>query len=161
MHKECSGFTLIELVIVIILASVLSAYAVVKWPSDAQIKLPAQAGLMVTHLHHIQSLAMHWGQPLRLSVSSGGYSVSCVTAGAAPCDSSPVIDPVTQSPFAVSLESGISLAGANIDFDSLGRPVSSGSLVSSSPARSFALTAGGVTQTVTVQPLTGFVSVSP
>lgn len=161
MHKECSGFTLIELVIVIILASVLSAYAVVKWPSDAQIKLPAQAGLMVTHLHHIQSLALHWGQPLRLSINSGGYSVSCVIAGAAPCDSSPVIDPVTQAPFTVSLESGISLAGAAMDFDALGRPVSGGSLISSSPARSFILSADGVTQTVAVQPLTGFVALSP
>ncbi len=159
MNKDTSGFTLIELVIVIVLVSILSAYAVVKWPSDSELKLPAQASLLANHIRHIQALAMHWGQPLRLIVGAGGYSVSCVTASAsAPCNNNPVIDPVTNQSFSISLESGISLGGADVDFDTLGRPVSGSNIITSTPARTFTLSADGVSQVVVLEPLTGFAS---
>jgi MSHA pilin protein MshC len=159
MNKDSSGFTLVELVIVIVLVSILTAYAVVKWPSDSELKLPAQASLLANHIRHTQALAMHWGQPLRLTINAGGYSVSCVTASAsAPCNNSPVIDPVTNQAFSVSPESGISLSGANVDFDTLGRPVSGGAIISSTPARTFTLSADGVSQAVVLEPLTGFAS---
>ena len=159
MNKECSGFTLVELVIVIVLVSILAAYAAAKWPSNSELKLPAQASLMASHIRHTQALAMHWGQALRVTVGSGGYSVSCVTASAnPPCNNTPVIDPVTNQAFNIALDSGISLTGANIDFDTLGRPVSGGAIVTSTPARTFTLTADGVTQTVSLEPLTGFAS---
>ena len=159
MNKDSRGFTLVELVIVIVLASILAAYAVVKWPSDSELKLPAQASLLASHIRHTQALAMHWGQPLRLTISSGAYSVSCVTASASPpCDSTPVIDPVTNQSFSVALETGISLAGANTDFDTLGRPVSGGSLLTTTPARTFTLSADGGSHAVVLEPLTGFAS---
>lgn len=159
MNKDSHGFSLIELVMVIVLVSVLAVYAVAKWPSDGELKLPTQASLLANHIRHIQALAMHWGQPLRLTVSSGGYSVSCVSASAsAPCNNSPVIDPVTHQAFNISLESGVSLTGANTDFDTLGRPVSGGTMITSTPARTFTLTADGVSQAVTLEPLTGFAS---
>jgi prepilin-type N-terminal cleavage/methylation domain-containing protein len=158
MHKKTSGFTLIELVTVIVLVAIFSVYAVAKWPSDSALKLPAQAELFAAHIQHIQALAMDWSQPLRLTTNSNGYSVSCVTASTgAPCNSSPVIDPATNETFSVSLEPGISLSGsATTDFDTLGRPVSAGALITTSPARSFILSANGINQTVTVAPLTGF-----
>jgi prepilin-type N-terminal cleavage/methylation domain-containing protein len=160
MNKDCSGFTLIETIVVLILVGVLAVNIVIHWPADDELKLPAQADLMASHIRHLQSLAMYWGQPLRLSVSSGSYSVSCVTTSASsPCNNSPVIDPVTGQAFSTTLESGITLSGsATTDFDSLGRPVSSGSLISA--ARTFTLSAG-TSATVTLNPLTGFVSVSP
>ncbi len=158
MQKDV-GFTLIELVIVIVLVSILAVYAVVKWPSDSQLKLPAQANLLIAHIRHTQSLAMHWGQTLRFTPSGGGYTVSCASASAnPPCNQNPVIDPVTGQSFSVSLESGITLGGASVDFDSLGRPINAGALITSSPARTFTLSADGVSHTVTVQPLTGFAS---
>lgn len=161
MNKECSGFSLIELVTVIVLVSILSVYAAVKWPSNDELKLPAQAELLVAHLRHMQALATHWGQPLRLTINSGGYSVACVTSSVnPPCNNSPVIDPVTRQSFSVSLETGISLSGtASTDFDSLGRPVSGGSLITSTPARTFTLSADGANQTVTLSSLTGFASI--
>jgi MSHA pilin protein MshC len=158
MHKESSGFTMIELVTVIVLLAILSAYAVTKWPGDSTFKLSAQAEAFAAHIQHTQALAMDWGQSLRLTINSSGYSVSCVTASATPpCDNSPVIDPTTNQAFSITLESGISLSGtATTDFDTLGRPVSSGSLITTSPASTFTLTADSVNQTVTVSPLTGF-----
>lgn len=159
MNKECSGFTLVELVIVIVLVSLLTTYAVVKWPTNNELKLPAQANLLASHIRHTQALAMHWGQALRLTISSGGYSVSCVNPSVnPPCNNTPVIDPVTNQAFNIALESGISLTGANTDFDTLGRPVSGGSILTSAPACTFTLSADGASQTVIVEPLTGFTS---
>ena len=144
---------------VIVLASILGAYAVVKWPSDSELKLPAQADLFVNHLRHTQALALHWGQQLRFTVNAGGYSVACVTASASPpCNNNPVIDPVTNQPFTIALESGISLSGSNVDFDSLGRPVSGGTIISTVPARTFVLSADGATIALVLEPLTGFAS---
>ena len=161
MNKDCSGFTLIETVVVLVLLGILAVNVVIRWPADNELKLPAQADLLATHLRHIQSLALYWGQPLRLAIGSGSYSVACVTASAtSPCNNSPVIDPATGESFSTTLENGISLAGtATTDFDSLGRPVSGGSLITG--ARSFTLSAGTPTWTVTLSPLTGFVSSSP
>lgn len=158
MHKDSSGFTLIELVTVIVLAAILSVYAVTKWPGDRALKLPAQAELFAAHLQHIQALAMDWGQSLRLTVNSNGYSVSCVSASATPpCDNSPVVDPSTNQAFSISLESGLTLSGtATTDFDPLGRPVTAGALITASPARTFTFNADGASQTVTLSPLTGF-----
>jgi hypothetical protein len=69
-----------------------------------------------------------------------------------------VIDPVTNQPFSIALENGIGLSGANVDFDSLGRPVSGAAIITSTPARTFTLSADGVSQSVLLEPLTGFAS---
>lgn len=159
MNKDCAGFTLVELVMVIVLGSILAAYAVVKWPSDSELKLPAQAGLLINHIQHTQALAMHWGQPLRFTVNSGGYAVACVMASASPpCNNNPIIDPVTNQPFSIDLESGISLSGATVDFDTMGRPVSGGTIISTTPARTFVLSADGIDRAVVLESLTGFAS---
>ena len=158
MHKESSGFTLVELITVIVLVAILSVYAVARQPSSGAVNLLAQADLFTAHMQHIQALAMDWSQPLRLAITSGGYSVSCATVSATPpCDVSPVLDPTTNSPFIISLESGISLSGKAItDFDTLGRPVAGGSIITSSPARTFTLSIASIKQVVTLSPLTGF-----
>jgi len=160
MRKDISGFTLIELVMVIVLLAIISVYAVTKLPGDNTIKLSAQAEMFATHIQHIQALAMDWGQPLRLTVNTSGYSVNCVMVSTTPpCNNSPVIDPTTNEVFSITLESGVSLSGSAVtDFDTLGRPVAAGSLITSSPARTFTLSANGVNQVVTLSPLTGFVA---
>jgi len=160
--KPCNGFSLIELVTVITLVGILSAYAVARWPSDSELKLPSQANLFQAHLKHTQYLASIWGVPLRLTIAANSYSVSCVTSpGPAPCDVSPVIDPATNEAFNVVLQSGVSLSLASTpavtDFDSLGRPVSSGSIISTTPARTFSLVAGSSTRNIVLSSITGYV----
>jgi len=158
--KPCKGFSLIELVTVIVLASILSVYAVSQWPDDSELKLPSQANLLQTHLKHIQYLSSIWGVPLRLTIVAGGYSVSCVNSpGPAPCDVSPVLDPATNKPFNVVLQSGLTLSSSSAvtDFDSLGRPVSAGSIISTTPARTFTLTAGVSTRNIVLSAITGYV----
>jgi MSHA pilin protein MshC len=157
-HRRSQGFTVLELVLVIVMAGVLAAIVGVRW-SAQDINAPYQADLLARNIRHAQFLAMSWGQRMRLTPSAGAYSVACVTAGAAPCDASPVIDPATGASFTVTLQDGVTLAGASIDIDSFGRPVDGGGAPLAAD-RSVTLTAGAQTYTVSVRAVTGFVSVA-
>ena len=155
-HQQ-AGFTLVELVIVLVLVGIVAAYAGMKNGSGSVFSLISQADVMAKDIRHIQALAHTWGRSLRLTVSpgvNGTYSVSCVTAGTSPCNTSPVIDPVTGQALAVALQSGVSLAGtALVDFDSSGMPAT---------AASYTLTAeSSVTKSLSVAALTGVVTVTP
>lgn len=148
-----AGFTLVELVVILLIISIVAVYAAVTTPSNAEATLSQQAHLLARHLRHAQTLAMTWGRPLRLTAGGGAYAVSCVTAGAAPCDASPVTDPATRAPFSVGLAYGVTVSGATVDFDVHGRP---------SAGATFTLSGAGATdRTVALSVLTGFVAVTP
>ena len=151
-----AGFTLVELVIVIVVLGIVSVYAAMKSVSAAEATLPSQAQKMASDIRHTQTLAYTWGKRLRISITSGvngSYSVSCVTAGASPCDTSPVIDPATGNGFSVALQKNVVLdPSPTLDFNSLGQP---------SAAVSYTATSGGSTKTIWVAALTGYVTVTP
>lgn len=148
-----AGFTLVELVVVLLIMSIPAVYAVVTSPSSAEATLSQQAQLLARNLRHAQTLAMTWGRPLRVTAGGGAYAVACVSAGVAPCDTNPVVDPATRQPFSVSLAYGVTVSGPTVDFDSHGRPSGGGT---------YTLSATGATdRTVVLSALTGFVSVAP
>ena len=141
------GFTLIELIVVMLVMAVLAAYVGTRWSfGDATVSV--QAEQLARDLRHTQMLAMQQGRTLRLEATGSGYRV---TDGA-----SVITDPATQQNFIQTLDNGVSLGGGSIEFDSLGRPVSGGSLASA--AVGFSLSGSSDTAAVTVAPVTGFVS---
>ena len=156
LRERQAGFTLTELIIVLVIVGIVGTFALTKSVSPAVYTLPSQAQTFASDLRHAQTLATSWGRSLRITIAAGAggnYSVSCVTAAASPCDASPVINPVTLSSFRVTLQHGVALSGpATLDIDSLGQPSTSGAYV---------LSANGVSETVSVAAVTGFVSVSP
>lgn len=115
-----------------------------------------QAERLRNDLRHVQMLAVTWNQALRVTAAANSYSVGCVTAGASPCDVSPVIDPANGRPYLVTLEAGLSLAGPGfaLDLDALGRPKNGAALITSNAT--FTVSGGSVSRSVTVAPLTGF-----
>lgn len=140
------GFTLVELVIVIVVLGVISAYAVMKSVSPAEFTLPSQAQKLASDIRHAQTLAYTSGNRMRLTITAGTngtYGVTCVT-GSAPCNTD----------FSVTLQKDVVLAGTptTLDFTSLGQP---------SAGASYTLTSGSSTVTVAVAALTGLVTVSP
>ena len=157
------GFTLVELIIVLVVVGILSVIAAMRSVSTADVTLPSQAQKLASDIRHTQTLATTWGRSLRLSVSgcpgNDTYCVSCVTftAGVPPCNVSPVIDPATGSSFSVALQKDVVLTGTptpQLDFNSLGQPTQP-----AAPAgASYTL---GSAVTVTVAALTGFVKVCP
>jgi prepilin-type N-terminal cleavage/methylation domain-containing protein len=152
------GWSLTELTIVIAVAAVLATVAFLRFrPLDVQAIQQAEG--LRNDLRHMQMLALTWLQPLRLTTAAGSYSVACVTAGAAPCDVSPVIDPATGQPFSVSLHAGLSLTGPGftLDFDAVGRPKNGASFITANAT--FSITGGDNARSVVVSPISGFAAV--
>jgi len=159
-----TGFTLVELAMVLILTGILAAYALSRAGSSGSVAGSAQASEFARDLRHAQTLAATWGRPLIVTVTGTGYSVACATAGSAPCNVSPVIDPARGSAFSVDVRypngttfasnAGFTTTGT-VRFDSMGRP-SSGTGPATTDT-SFTLAAGGTNWTVTVRAISGLV----
>lgn len=149
-----AGFTLMELIIVLVVVGVLSAYAMMRNSSSSVFSLLSQAQSMASDIRHAQTLATTWGKRLRIDTAGGAngvYTVSCVTPGAAPCNTSPVINPATGTEFRVALQKGIVLSGpAQLEIDSLGQPTA---------ASTYVLTTGDDSLNLNVAALTGDVTV--
>ena len=157
MRDSQTGFTLVELIIVIVVLGTLSAYAVMRSVSTAEITLPSQAETMASNIRHAQTLAYTSGNRMRLTINAGingSYAVACVT-GTTPCSTD----------FSVTVEKDVALAGSTLYFNSLGQPSdSSGNPLSN--ATSYALCVpscapGNSSKTVSVAAQTGLVTVSP
>ena len=153
LQRYSRGFTLIELIMVLVILSVISAYAAARWsPGDSAVH--AEASHLARDLRHAQSLAMTGGTRLTFDLlGSGGYQVS--NSGG------PVTDPASGDPFAWSFATGVTRGGScgGIEFDTLGRPWAGGVLMSGSC--SYVLSGDSVTATLTLTPVTGFVAVNP
>ena len=141
-----AGFTLVELVVVIAVLGIMSTVAIMNSGSPAELSLPSQAEKMANDVRYIQTLAHTSGKRMRFSITTGAngsYSSASCDSVSGPCTS-----PVTVG----KLEKGIVLGGtATVDFDTLGQP---------SAAASYTLTIDGSKKTVSVAPLTGFVTVT-
>jgi hypothetical protein len=110
---------------------------------------PAQADQLGRMLRHAQALAMSQGRALTLDVISP--ATYAITDGV-----SPIRDPAGELQ-SYSLKNGVLItAGSDLKFDSLGRPVSGSTLITT--AQTWILSGGA---SVSLQPVTGFVTVTP
>jgi len=149
-ENRCRGFTLIELVAVLLILGVLGSGIMLRWSPGDQ-SLSAQADLFARNLRHAQAMAMARGVALVLDVQTA--STYAITDGTATIrDSAGALQNFT-------LDNGVTLSVSKLRFDSLGRPLNGGSLMSA--AQSWTLSGESSTETVQIQPLTGFVTVTP
>lgn len=149
--SQQTGFTLLELVAVLLLLGILSTSLFLRWSPGAS-TLSAQAEQLARTLRHAQSLALAQGRSLRFAVQSA--TAYAITDGAAT-----ITDP-QGAVQAYTLANGVTLAGNNLDFDSLGRPIDAANNLIAT-AQSWTLSAAGATANVSASPLTGFVTVTP
>ena len=149
-----AGFSLIELISVIVILATIAALAAPRFV-HRETTVPAQADQLGRIIRHAQALAMSLGRPHTVDIQSA--TSYAITDGATP---SPSImrDPGGQLQ-SFSLANGVTLAGADVEFDSLGRPISGSTLVTNT--QYWTLSGGSNTATVSVQAVTGFVSVTP
>ena len=159
-HKLASGFSLIELTIVLVIVGILSAVAVTNIDTRAKHSATVQADEFRRALSHLQLLTISQGSRLKLTVTSSGYSVCA--AATSPCNAAGAItDTATGSPFSDTLTDGVSFISGTGDyfFDSLGRPVAAATgatLVTTSSTFSLNGVGRATAVSVTVLPITGF-----
>jgi len=155
------GFTLVELVVVLMLAAILAFFALPRL-SQNTVELSGQAEQVASDIRHAQTLSMTRGAALG---SQGRYCVFFTATGyqyrhnnnsyATPCTTA-VNHPATGSTAAIVL-SGTAVATANltgsyIEFDTKGQPTSFTAPASNATVT---LNATGGPRAVVVSPVTG------
>ena len=141
------GFTLIELIVVIVVLGIISVYATIS-ASPPELTIPSQAQRLASDIHYLQNLAIANGRRMELIVipgANGTYTGSCVTT-------TPACPETFMRTVEYRVELGSSLDPVALQFDTLGVP---------SAAASYTLSHSGNTSTITVAAVTGRVTVSP
>lgn len=151
--RRPQGFTLIELVSVLLLMAILAVVAADQWPGFG-INLSAQTDQLLNDIRYTQFLAMNRGQRYRINFAADHYWITDA--------SGTVTYPFpANGASAVTLTSGVTLSTTDsfLVFDGNGVPYTT----ASSPGTPLAadavitLSADGMTSTLTVSPETGYV----
>jgi MSHA pilin protein MshC len=157
MTRHAKGFTLIELIMVMVLLGVLAAIASMRMPGDG-INVSAQAEQLASDIRYTQSLAMSRGQRFRINFAAGSYQITDISGTVAQ------VHPGTGQTAAVDLAPAV-LSGYNppftnsyLAFDSLGVPYTD-TTIAQAVLATLTLTSGGEAITVRVAPQTGRVQV--
>jgi prepilin-type N-terminal cleavage/methylation domain-containing protein len=142
------GYTLMELVIVILLLGIVTTYVIGRSGSD--FKAVADAEELLQAIRYTQERAMqHTGDevnyPYRISLGAAGYKL---LPAAAPAYAT-TLDGTFQG-------DGVSPTGI-IAFDGRGTPLCSAGLSCTSASQNLNVSASGETVVVTLQPYTGYV----
>ena len=150
-----AGFTLIELIAVIVLLAAVAVTVSIRWTSAGEHTVSAQADLLAGNVRHLQAVAIIQGRTLRLNIYPDRY---CVTVPPETDCALAIVDPATSLPFTVVLADALALSGTSTDLDSLGRPRDAAGLLAAS--RIFKLKADSTTWSVSLIPVSGFVTVA-
>ena len=153
------GFTLLEIVAVIMIMAALSAVVATKVMDSDEVNLRTEADVLASHLRYAQAMSMGTLTPYGISYAAGTPVTYTLFRSTAPA--TPLAMPGEQSP-TVSMPSGLGLAlstGGNvITFTAMGVPCSdtSGAVPLAADA-TFTLSLSGNNETVTVTQETGFI----
>src|SRR3990172_7741954 len=148
---NAQGFTLLELVTVIILISILSLVLIEQWPGDS-INLSAQADQLVGDIRYTQSLALTRNQRYRINFGAdrywitnrdGSVTVAHPVNGTANVVLNPGVSLVATQGFLVFDENAVPYTNALLP----GMPLAGDAVIT--------LSAGGNNRTVRISPQTG------
>jgi MSHA pilin protein MshC len=123
MPRSNRGFTMIELIVVMIIMGVMATLAITRNPDRIALHEKGFRDQLVSMLRHARKLAISQQRDvcvvLTSSVASGVY------ANGAGCNAAaPIADPGSADPFVLTAPSGVVIAGpTSVRFDRRGRPV--------------------------------------
>ncbi len=152
--SHMGGFSLIELVLVIVLAGILAVAAMDRLPG-AGLSLGAQADQVASDVRTVQSLELTRGASYCLNVTSGGYEITdqgCATAIVNPASGE------TNTTFGPGITASTNFANGYVAFFGPGVPYDSQTAPLTAPA-TITLSDGSASRTISIAPQTGYVSI--
>jgi len=144
-RSRTAGFTLTELVVTIIIAGVLAAFAAARIDRQG-FDTEGYANQVASTVRYAQKLAVAQRRNVTVTVSGNSISLSYP----APV-SLPVLMPPSTDPYVINAPSGVTIANASVTFDALGRPSAAATLTVS----------GDTPRTITIEAETGYVRYTP
>ncbi len=172
--KAClydAGFTIVELVIIILVIGILSAVALPRFFATSDFEARGYYDTVMNTLRYAQKTAIARRDVVyvKLNTSTGQVSLCFANHATVAC-SSDVPKPTGETPYIVAAPSDVTLALSPVPanntlfFDSLGRPFASNdsepsesSSTSSFSTMTVTVTGGGQTRTFTVEQESGYV----
>ncbi|MEW6684079.1 MAG: GspH/FimT family pseudopilin [Nitrospirota bacterium] len=171
--RRRDGFTLVELILIILILVTIAAAVIPTIGDTTGMRMSATARKVQSDIAYAQSLAMTSGQRYRVYFNlapapAAGYAVVNNADGDANWGEAGEFarDPNGGDSLSVTLNAGtyagvtisaVGFSGSFVEFDSLGRPYDNLGLLAA--ANTVTLAGGSATQTVTVTPQTGRVTV--
>jgi MSHA pilin protein MshC len=134
---------LVELVVVLILVGILAVVALPKFIGRQEYATRGFYDAAQASVRYAQKAAIAQRRNVHVMLGAGTLRL-CYDAGCA----SALVDPTANSAFLLSAPAGVSLAGASLFFDGLGRP---------STGATFTVTDSAGARTFTVEAQTGYV----
>ena len=123
------GFSLIELIVVIVVMAVLVGVAVPRFFGQATFEAPAYAQELASAARYAQKLAVISGCPVNFSVTAAGYALTQAQATTPPCTgvldmTLPAKHPATGENFTSTVPTGVALGGTlgTVQFSAAGVP---------------------------------------
>jgi prepilin-type N-terminal cleavage/methylation domain-containing protein len=156
-HKV-GGFTLIEIIIVVVILSIAAMAAIPLMSSASDIQIRSASNLIASDLEYAKSMAISRGQDYSVVFNESDNSYGIYKKG----EADPIQHPVKKGfPYAMNFSNdsrlgkvditSTSFTGGEVVFDCLGSPDDGGTIT---------ISASGITATITVEPVTGYISIS-
>ncbi len=152
-RQHACGFTLVELIIVLVMVGVLAVFVAPRTTSTQIITLPAVGERLIATIRYAQSLSMSQGQRYRINFTGSTYQITDMAGGL-------IVQPVSASPDATSVAPA-TLSGYNpplinsyLAFDGRGVPYVSATVALAGSA-TITVTAGSETKNIVIAPETG------
>jgi prepilin-type N-terminal cleavage/methylation domain-containing protein len=158
MAYRHTGFTLIEMVMVLILIGVLAVVFVPRAPSKGSLTFAGQAQQLASDIRYVQALSMTRGQRHCLNLTGTGYSMTTSN-----CSTSVGVEHPTGAVFPITLEGvtlSSNLSSSLVTFTGKGEPYTDAAATTALATNAvITLNGDGGTRYVCVSPATGRVFV--
>ena len=159
MAYRHAGFTLIEMVMMLILIGILAVVFVPRAPSKGSLTIAGQAQQLASDIRYVQTLSMTRGQRYCLNLTSTGYSMTTSN-----CSTSVGVEHPAGVAFPITLD-GVTLSWSNlpgnlVTFTGKGEPCTDAAAATALAASAvITLSGDGGPRYVCVSPATGRVFV--